>query len=157
MASKTASLAAFGAAAGAGAAAEFLLDPDNGKRRRHMLRDQLAAQLRRGSREAGKQARYMAHKAEGVAAEATPPGRDSSELNDPALEAKVETELFRPADAPKGSVNVNVQDGVVFLRGEVPSGERAEELARRAGRIDGVKRVESLLHPPGEPAPHAST
>lgn len=89
----------------------------------------------------------------GVAADATPPGRDSSELNDPALAAKVESELFRPADAPKDTVDVNVEDGVVYLRGEVPSREQLEDLIARAQAVDGVVRAEGLLHLPGEPAP----
>ena len=37
--------------------------------------------------------------------------------DDATLAHKVETELFRPADAPKSQVSVNVNDGVVELRG----------------------------------------
>jgi hypothetical protein len=149
-------LMGFMAGAGAGVAAEYLLDPQHGKRRRHVLRDWTAARLRRGAREAGRQKRYMAGKVMGVAADATPPGRDSSELNDPALAAKVESELFRPPDSPKGSVDVNVEDGVVFLRGEVTSRKQVEDLVERAQAVDGVVRAESLLHLPGEPAPHGA-
>lgn len=145
-------LAVFLAGSGAGAAAEYLLDPAQGKRRRHVLRDRAMAMLQRGSRETGRKARYMAGKIQGVAADATPPGRDSSELNDPALAAKVESELFRPADAPKDTVDVNVEEGVVYLRGEVTSREQLKDLIDRAQTVDGVVRAESLLHLPGEPA-----
>lgn len=148
-------LATFVAGSGAGATAGYLLDPAEGKRRRHMLRDRVAATMRSSSREAEKRARDMAGKAQGVVAEATPPGRDSSQLNDPALEAKVESELFRPPDAPKDSVNVSVQNGVVFLRGQVESKDQLESLIAEAKAIDGVSRIESLLHLPGEPAPRA--
>jgi osmotically-inducible protein OsmY len=148
-------LAAFVAGSGVGMAVEYFLDPADGKRRRHMLRDRTTATLRRGSREAQRQARYMGGKAQGVVAEATPPGRDSSELNDPGLEAKVESELFRPAEAPKGSVDVNVERGVVYLRGEVEDRQRIEALVERARAVDGVSKVVSLLHVPGEPAPEA--
>jgi hypothetical protein len=141
----TKGLGAFAAGAAAGAAAEYMLDPANGKRRRHTAHDQFLAKLRRGSREAQRKAHYVASKAQGVAAEATPPGRDASELNDPSLEAKVETELFRPQDAPKGSVDVNVQDHVVFLRGEVETREQVESLVSRAKEIDGVAQVENRL------------
>lgn len=149
-------LATFAAGTSAGVAAEYLLDPEQGKRRRHMVRDRAISMLRRGSRETERQARYMAGKAQGTVAEATPPGRDSSELNDPALEAKVESELFRPAGAPKDSVSVNVENGVVFLRGEVDSCQMLDEVLGEARAIDGVSRVESLLHLPGEPAPRKS-
>lgn len=146
-------MATFVVGSGAGAAAEYLLDPTDGKRRRHMLRDRTTSILRRGSRGAVRKTRYMAGKAQGVVAEATPPGRDASELNDPSLKAKVESELFRPADAPKDSVDVNVESGVVFLRGEVKGSQQRDELLAGARAIDGVSRVENLLHLPGELPP----
>ena len=87
------------------------------------------------------------------AAAANDAGRSTGELNDPALARKVETEIFRPADAPKDKVNVNVEHGVVFLRGEVASREQADTLEQAALRVEGVKRVENLLHTAGEAAP----
>jgi len=137
-------------------ATEYFLDPQQGRRRRHMLRDRTMAKLRRGSREAEKRSRYMAGKAQGLAAEATPAGRNSSELNDPALKAKVESELFQPADAPKGSVDVNVEGGIVYLRGEVAERSRAERLADEARAVDGVERVVNLVQVPGESASNRS-
>jgi osmotically-inducible protein OsmY len=83
-------------------------------------------------------------------------GRSTGDLNDPALARKVESEIFRPADAPKDKVNVNVEHGVVFLRGEVASREQADALASAAGSVEGVKRVENLLHTSDEPAPAKS-
>lgn len=148
-------IAAFVVGSSAGAAAEYLLDPQDGKRRRHMLRDRAAAKLRSGRREAERRAHQMAGKAQGVVADATTPGRDSSELNDPALEAKVESELLRPADVGRSSINVNVAEGRVQLRGELDSREQIEDLIKRAERIDGVSGVDNLLHLPGEPAPHS--
>ena len=84
------------------------------------------------------------------AAAANDAGRSTGALNDPALARKVETEIFRPADAPKGSVNVNVEHGVVFLRGEVESRDQADSLETAAKGVEGVKRVENLLRTPGE-------
>jgi hypothetical protein len=143
----------FLAGSGAGAAAEYLFDPQHGKRRRHVLGDWTQARFRRGAREVGRETRYAGGKALGVVADATPPGRDSSELNDPALAAKVESELFRPEGSPKGAVDVNVEDRVVYLRGEVSNRDQLEDLIKRAQAVDGVARAESLLHLPGEPAP----
>ena len=48
---------------------------------------------------------------------------------------------------------VNVQRGVVQLRGEVPSADMLEALVERTRDVQGVQRVESLLHLPGTPAP----
>jgi osmotically-inducible protein OsmY len=144
---------AFLVGSGAGAAAEYLLDPQQGKRRRHVLRDWTQARLRGGAREAARKAQYAGGKAMGVAAEATGARRDVTDLNDPALAAKVESELFRPEGSPKGTVDVNVANRVVYLRGEVASREMLEDLIVRAQAVDGVARAESLLHLPGEPAP----
>jgi osmotically-inducible protein OsmY len=84
---------------------------------------------------------------------------DSStgDLNDPALARKVESEIFRPADAPKGDVNVDVVGAVVFLRGQVDDEQRIKSLGKAAGKVDGVRGVENLLHTPGTSAPASST
>lgn len=67
------------------------------------------------------------------------------DYDDVTLARKVETELFRPADVPKGSISVNVNDGVVELRGELPDEGQIEELGKTAKKIDGVKDVRNLL------------
>ena len=43
--------------------------------------------------------------------------------------------------------------GVVQLRGEVESQELIDDLVARARSVQGVVRVENLLHVPGTPAP----
>jgi len=77
----------------------------------------------------------------------------SPSYDDQTLKAKVETELFREEHALKGLVNVNVQQGVTQLRGEVDSPELIEELVGRTQKVRGVGEVENLLHLPGTPAP----
>jgi osmotically-inducible protein OsmY len=146
----------FGAAAGA-AAAHFL-DPENGTRRRNTLRDRATSKARRGKDQALRQADHAAGKAKGAVSTATPsmPGSDRIEdVDDVTLARKVETEIFRAADAPKGEVSVDVQAGVVYLRGIVAGDEWIERLADDAKKVDGVKGVKNLLHRPGTPAPAA--
>ena len=97
-----------------------------------------------------------AGKAKGAATSVSPGvGREPAEerLNDPALARKVETEVFRDEELPKGNISVNAEYGVIYLRGEVPSAETMDELAKRARSVDGVRAVENLTHLPGEPAP----
>ncbi len=73
---------------------------------------------------------------------------DKPQPDDVTLARKVESEIFRDADVPKGQINVNAENGVIVLRGEVeepesdsrPRGEDTE----RAGRPGS-----------GEPPPHA--
>jgi osmotically-inducible protein OsmY len=77
------------------------------------------------------------------AAAAATGGRD---YDDVTLARKVETELFRPADVPKGAISVNVNDGVVELRGELPDQAQIDELGDTARKVSGVKDVRNLLH-----------
>jgi len=138
-----------------GALAGFFLDPVSGRRRRAQVVQRVPAFFRRRGREAARLGRRAGSEAYGLKQKAThlrkrpKPGL----LNDPALARKVETEIFRDADVPKGQINVQVSDGVVELRGEVPRPEMIEELVERARRIPDVREVESLLHLPGAPAP----
>lgn len=74
-------------------------------------------------------------------------------LNDVAITRKVETELFRDPDVPKGQIDVNTAGGVVWLRGEAKTPEMINDLERRALEIPEVERVENLLHLPKTPAP----
>ena len=130
-----------------GAALAYFLDPQNGKRRRHMTRDRTLAVVRKRGRRA---ARGVAAEAYGVSQKLTHFREQPKEFDDVTLARKVETELFRPADVPKGKINVNVVDGVVQLRGEVAGPELIEELVEKATRIQGVQAVENLLHLSGK-------
>jgi osmotically-inducible protein OsmY len=143
---------AFGAAAGA--AAVWFLDPDSGARRRSIATDKAGKYAREAQEEAARKADYAAGLAKGVVKEPTSGDGDAAErLNDPALARKVESEIFRAADAPKGDVVVNVEDGVVYLRGQVDDQSLIERLVEEAAKVEGVRAVESFLHTPGEPAP----
>jgi osmotically-inducible protein OsmY len=142
--------------AAAGAAAAWFLDPNDGARRRNVTRDKALKFARKGAAEAEARAQYAGGVVKGAAVEAAPVGgrEDAGErLNDPGLAAKVESEIFRDADAPKGDVSVNVEDGVVYLRGQVDSPETITQLERAAREVEGVRGVENLLHGPGEAAP----
>jgi osmotically-inducible protein OsmY len=72
-----------------------------------------------------------------------PPGGSSPD--DLIVTDRVKTELFGAVDVPSGQVNLNVEDGVVFLRGNVEDPEKIEELVGLAGAVEGVVRVVNLL------------
>ena len=99
-----------------------------------------------------------AGQAKGIVGSAPGVGRPPAEerLNDPALARKVESEVFRDKDIPKGQIDVNVEYGVVYLRGEVPSRELMDELVARTRSVEGVQGVENLTHLPNEAAPAKS-
>jgi osmotically-inducible protein OsmY len=95
--------------------------------------------------------RHALNKAQGAAAAAMPkpPGsRSASDLDDVSLARKVETEIFRAPDAPKGDVSVDVQEGIAYLRGEVSDEAWIERFADEAAKVDGIRGVENLLHAP---------
>ena len=142
--------------AAAGWAAAWFLDPNDGTRRRNVTRDKAMKYVRRGSDKAASTASYAGETVKGKA-EAMSPSTSrspaSERLNDQALAAKVESEVFRSADAPKGQVSVNVEDGVVYLRGELDERGKIDALLEATRKVEGVQDVKSLLHTPGDPAP----
>ena len=131
-----------------GAAAAWFLDPNDGTRRRNVVRDKTTKYARRGKEEAARKATYAGETVKGKATAVAPgTGREPAgeRLNDPALKAKVESEIFRDPDSPKGQVSVSVEDGVVYLRGELDDEAKIEGLREAAARVEGVRGVESLL------------
>jgi osmotically-inducible protein OsmY len=100
-----------------------------------------------------------AGQAKGMAGSVPGVGREPAEqrLNDPALAAKVESEVFRDQQIPKDKLSVNVENGAVYFRGEVPDQDTMDELVARARKVDGVKDVENLTHLPSEAAPTKSS
>jgi hypothetical protein len=139
-----------------GALLEYFLDPKVGRRRRHMVRDRALSRLRRGERSALVRARRAASHATGLARRTLNARRRTEEpLDDVTLAQKVESQLFRRANVPKGKISVNAEEGVVFLRGVMERHEDIERMGEEARRIEGVRAVENLVHPPGTPAPHS--
>ena len=138
-----------------GAAAAYFLDPDSGARRRNTTRDRALALTRRGSRKVENAATAASSQAYGAAQKAAAAIREEEPpANDQALAHKVETEIFRDPDVPKGKINVDAANGVVSLRGEVEDESMIERLEKAARKVSGVEDVDNLLHTPGTPAPN---
>jgi osmotically-inducible protein OsmY len=115
-----------------GAALVYFFDPRQGAKRRAMARDKVLSFVRKASSGASSQPK---------------------DVDDQTLKAKVESEVFRPADAPKGDVDVNVENGVVYLRGQVEQPELIQDLELRVRAVQGVREVENLLRVPGAEQP----
>src|SRR5215831_16770329 len=114
----------FALAGAIGAALAYFFDPDNGRKRRKELIERTGKAF-----------------------------RQAPKPDDVTLARKVESEIFRDADVPKGKINVNVEDGVVYLRGELEQPDLIKDLESQARRVQGVRDVENLLHTPGQEAP----
>jgi hypothetical protein len=137
----------------AGAFAEyFVFDRRHARRRRHIARERGMAMARRRSRAAVRRARYLEGVAEGVAhraAHAVPVRNGQREaLDDVSLSGRVESAAFRKAGVSKAHVSVNAEKGVVYLRGRLDSECEIEDLIRAAAAVEGVARVENMLHTP---------
>jgi osmotically-inducible protein OsmY len=141
--------------AGLGAALTYFFDPQSGARRRAMARDRGLAFFRQRGRQIGRTAGTVQAEAQGLVQKAKHAGTADKlvDPNDATLARKVETEIFRDADVPKGQIDVNAEDGVVVLRGEVERPELIKDLEEKTRSVQGVKDVENLLHTPGTEAP----
>jgi osmotically-inducible protein OsmY len=145
-------LTTFLAGAGFGAALVYFLDPQSGSGRRAVTRDKATKYAREGSGTVQSAAQTAASQAQGVASRAqqAATGGDSAPDEDATLKSKVETEIFRDADAPKGAVNVSAVNGVVELRGQLDDRAQIEALEAKARQVTGVRDVRNMLHLPGE-------
>lgn len=75
-------------------------------------------------------------------------------LNDPALANKVRSEVLGGARFKSATINVDAVDGVVTLRGVLPTPEDIRALRDAVAAVDGVTEVHSYLHLPKTPAPN---
>jgi osmotically-inducible protein OsmY len=66
-------------------------------------------------------------------------------LDDVSLARKVETELFRSPEIPRGNVTVDARGGVVTLRGQVDSQGMRDDLEQAARNVLGVHDVRNEL------------
>lgn len=105
------------------------------------------------ARLAGRVAAAVAREATGGRREPEPPPRRPKDLDDVTIARKVESVIFRSRTVAKGKVDVNVADGVVWLRGEVKTPDLVKQLEANAREVPEVKGVENLLHLPKTPAP----
>jgi osmotically-inducible protein OsmY len=64
----------------------------------------------------------------------------------------VESVLQAMPGIPRGSIEAEVVDGALVLRGDVAGAEREREIVQAAGRVQGVASVESRLRAPGAAA-----
>jgi osmotically-inducible protein OsmY len=142
---------------GLGAALTYFFDPQQGRGRRAKASDRIAAFFRRRYREGERLGHTASAEAEGLVQKATHLQEEPKpQPDDVTLTRKVETEIFRDADIPQGQININAENGKIYLRGEVGKPELIQDLEKRARKVQGVQDVENLLHLPGTEAPTKS-
>ena len=120
----------------------YLFDPDRGRSRRARISDQMGAAARDAARRAESQFEYQKGVAEGVAHEVSSAFRtDDSDYNDATIEQKVRSEALGPLGLAN-SVEVDISDGTITIRGSVPSEDDRDRLLDEVSKIAGERAVE---------------
>jgi len=143
-------------AAAFGGLLAFFFDPDRGRGRRARAQDQIGAFFRRSTDKIEKRRRYAASRVEGLGhqLENVLVGEDEPAPNDATLVQRVESQIMRGQEVPKGAININAEEGVIVLRGELDRPEHIRQLEEAARHVKGVRGVKNLLHLHGTPAPN---
>jgi len=129
-----------GAAIGAGIM--YLLDPDGGRRRRALVRDQLVSAAHKTTDAVDATSRDVANRARGVVADLR--GRlRRQHVSDEVLRERVRARIGSVV-GHAGALEARVNDGQVTLRGPVLS-EEVDRLLRRVRSVRGVEDVISEL------------
>ena len=136
-----------------GAAAVYLFDPISGRGRRARLRDHALALTRRTRERADDLSMHAANVVGGKIREAVAPLR-SRATDDATVADRVRSEVLGRRDLGASGVVVDVEDGVVHLRGQLQDQARIDRLVDLTRDVAGVRVVENLLHLPGQAAPN---
>jgi hypothetical protein len=141
----------------AGAVTVYFLDPQRGRARRDQFADWLGARLHRarsaleqfGARTGSNAAAFPQRM---VSLRSGPRPVD----DDLTLRDRVEREVFRNPDFPRGQINIDVSSGVVRLRGRVDNAIQIANVEKAVLKVPGVSGVENLLHVDGAQAPNTA-
>ena len=134
--------------AGAGAGLMYLLDPDQGNRRRARVRDQLVRARHVTEDAVDATSRDMRNRARGVVAELRA-RLVPEDVSDEVLHERVRARLGQTIRYAR-SIETSVADGCVTLRGPVLGADVAR-VVRRVGQIPGVRTVDNRLEVHAEP------
>ncbi|MGH9907265.1 MAG: BON domain-containing protein [Pyrinomonadaceae bacterium] len=131
---------AFFTGLGVGAGAMFILDPDRGKRRRALMRDQCAHLANKSSMALGKTSRDLRNRVRGIVAESKAMFADQH-VPDTALEDRIKAVLGR-YPVHQRSIIVQAIDGKVMLSGET----LAKELDTLLDAVKSVRGVNEVVN-----------
>src|SRR5262249_5827800 len=126
---------------GLGAGLMFIFDPDQGRRRRALARDQMAHAARVLKRATSATSRELTHRVYGALAESGKFFR-REEISDDVITERVRARIGRSVSHPH-AVSVTVNDGHVSLSGPVLAHE-APRLLSGVSSVRGVKGVENV-------------
>ncbi|MHB8955839.1 MAG: SRPBCC family protein [Pirellulaceae bacterium] len=134
--------------ASTGAALVYFFDPERGRRRRSLARNQLNHAISEAAQAADATFRDVRHRAYGSFAEMRS-SLQEGEVPDEILVERVRSRMGRYVSHPS-SIEVDVSDGNVALRGVILKREE-EDLLSAVASVRGVKSVESQLEVHSQP------
>lgn len=126
----------------AGGTLIYLLDPDRGSRRRHLIRDQVVHLNKKLEHGLGAAGRDVRNRSVGVAASARGMLR-RDHAPDEVIEERVRSRVGRAVSAPS-AIDVTVHEGRATLSGPVLLAEHAG-LVSTVRRVRGVQEIEDRL------------
>ena len=136
----------------AGAGIAYFFDPQQGKRRRHVLRDRAAKLGRRAARVTAKKSRFVLGHLQGLVARSRQVvARPQVATDDRTVEQRIRSDV-RDAGISGRDVELEVEQGIVTLVGAVPSRAVADNVVARVRKVPGVRDVSDLLRVAGQQA-----
>jgi len=138
----------------AGALTVYFFDPEHGRARRALFIDWSGARLRRGQRTLNGLLSRTSDSTASLSHRMVQLRTRSRPVDDLTLRDRVESEVFRTPDLPKGQINFDVESGVVTVRGQVDSALEIARVEKAVLKVPGVRGIENLLHVNGTPAPN---
>lgn len=138
----------------AGALTVYFFDPERGRTRRAQFMDWSGARLRRGQRALDQVVKRTGDSASTLPQRMVRLQTGPRPVDDLTLKDRVESEIFRSPDLPKGQINFDVESAVVTVRGQVDNALQIAKIEKAVLKVPGVRGVENLLHVDGTPAPN---
>lgn len=129
-----------------GAGAAYLLDPKEGRRRRHVLRDRALRSVRRSQRLALRKVRFAGGHLRGLVALARRlVARPDVATDDVTVTQRIRSDALRDVGVATRDLDVEVKRGVATIKGSVESRELADQLIARVRKVPGVRDVAAML------------
>lgn len=130
-------------AVGLGATAMYFFDPQQGRRRRALLRDQCVHLMNTTQHTIDVTKRDLQNRMQGCIAEFSGALHGDEPVSDEKLVARVRSKLGRAVSHPS-AIEVTADNGVITLSGPVLAREAAN-LVRYVGNVSGVSSVDNQL------------
>ncbi|HEV2012741.1 MAG TPA: BON domain-containing protein [Candidatus Dormibacteraeota bacterium] len=137
-----------------GAIAVYFFDPQQGRARRAQFVEWSGARLRRGWHAVNQMGVQTRSNAAALPQRMVSLRSGSGPVDDLTLRDRVESEVLRNPDLPKGQINFDVESAVVTIRGQVDNAFQIASVEKAVLKVRGVTGVENLLHVQGTPAPN---